>query len=62
MLAALGGTEGVPYNRHNHLLYVHHLHSFVFDEVVKLSSEQQHPFLSLPWVVEPFAIRKVGKK
>ncbi len=62
VLAALNHADGVPFNRHNRLLYVHHLHSFVFDEVARLSGERQHPFLSLPWVVEPFPIRKMSKQ
>ncbi len=62
ILEALGPAEGVPFNRHNRLLYVHHLHSYVFDEVAQASGERQHPFLSLPWVVEPFPIRQVKMK
>ncbi len=61
VLKALAQAPGVPFNHRNNLLYVHHLHSFVFDEVSGLSDQRQHPFLSLPWVVEPFPIRKMGK-
>ncbi len=61
LVKALTDGDGLPYNRHNRLVYVHHLHSYVFDEVVGLSNEKQHPFLSLPWVVEPFAVCKIKK-
>ncbi|HZZ80251.1 MAG TPA: caspase family protein [Gemmataceae bacterium] len=47
----------IPYNRHNDRVYVHHLHSFVFDEVSTRSENRQHPFLSLPWIVESFVVR-----
>jgi hypothetical protein len=37
-------------------LYVHHLQSYVFDEVKEESNDRQHPFLNLPWVVESFPV------
>jgi WD40 repeat protein len=59
MLEALEKKPGVPvpFNRHNQRVYVHHLYSFVFDEVSARTEERQHPFLSLPWVVESFVVR-----
>jgi uncharacterized caspase-like protein len=38
-------------------LYLHHLHSYVFDRVSDESEDRQHPFLSLPWIVESFPVR-----
>jgi hypothetical protein len=61
ILEALHGGSDVPRNRHDHLLYVHHLHAFVFDEVSRLSGREQHPFLSLPWVVESFPLVRFAK-
>jgi uncharacterized caspase-like protein len=57
VIEALEKKPGVPFNRVNQRMYVHHLHSFVFDEVAARSQDRQHPFLSLPWVVESFVIR-----
>jgi uncharacterized caspase-like protein len=59
LLEALEKKPGVPvpFNRHNQRVYIHHLQSFVFDEVSARSEERQHPFLSLPWVVESFVVR-----
>jgi WD40 repeat protein len=57
VLDALAKKPGVPFNARNHRLYVHHLHSYVFDEVSGKSDERQHPFLSLPWTVESFVVR-----
>ena len=59
LLEALEKKPGVPvpFNRRNQRVYIHHLHSFVFDEVSTRSEERQHPFLSLPWVVESFVVR-----
>ena len=56
LVQALSHAEGVPYNRHDRRLYVHHLVTYVFDEVKELSGDRQHPFLSLPWVVESFPV------
>ena len=47
----------IPINRHNQRVYVHHLHAFVFDEVSNRSGQRQHPFLSLPSIVESFPVR-----
>jgi len=49
----------VPFNHHNYRQYIHHLHSYVFDEVTKVSKEKQHPFLHLPWTVSSFPLRKL---
>jgi WD40 repeat protein len=57
MLDALAKKPGVPFNTFNQRLHVHHLHSYVFDQVSHRSQERQHPFLSLPWVVESFVVR-----
>jgi WD40 repeat protein len=38
-------------------LYLHHLHAYVFDRVSDESDDRQHPFLSLPWIVESFPVR-----
>jgi uncharacterized caspase-like protein len=62
MLEALSHSDAVPYNRANRLLYTHHLHTFVFDQVSERSNGRQHPFLSLPWVVQSFPVAKVPAK
>jgi uncharacterized caspase-like protein len=61
LLNALKRTKAVPYNYHDGRQYVHHLFSFTFDEVKALSKDQQHPFLSLPWTTESFALRQLSK-
>ena len=43
-------------------LYLHHLHTFVFDRVSDESEDRQHPFLSLPWVVESFPVAQFAGK
>jgi len=58
----LNRGEGVPYNTSSRLFYVHHLHTYVFDRVSDLSGGRQHPFLSLPWVVESFPVAKFASK
>jgi len=62
VVQALNRAEGVPFNRYNRLMYVDHLHTFVRDEVSQLSGDRQHPFLSLPWVVESFPVAKFASK
>jgi uncharacterized caspase-like protein len=57
LLEALARGPGVPRNPFDHQVYVHHLQSYVFDHVSQRSGEQQHPFLSLPWVVTSFPVR-----
>ena len=57
VLEALEKKPGVPFNRHDQRLYIHHLQSYVFDEVSVRSDQRQHPFLSLPWIVESFVVR-----
>jgi WD40 repeat protein len=59
LLDALQKTSDVPFNRRDRRQYVHHLHAFVFEEVQAASDDQQHPFLCLPWVTQPFAIRRL---
>ncbi len=54
---ALEKKPGVPFNRYNQRLYIHHLQAYVFDEVSARSQERQHPFLSLPSIVESFPVR-----
>ncbi len=56
VLEALTPVQEVQYNRYNQRLYVHHLYQYVFDEVAQHSGDQQHPFLSMPWVVESFPL------
>jgi hypothetical protein len=62
VLEALRHVDGVPFNRSNHLLYTHHLQAFVFDRVSEQSGDRQHPFLSLPWVVQSFPVAKFAGK
>jgi WD40 repeat protein len=59
VLKGLRKARGLPYNYRDGRQYVHHLFSFVFDEVKELSGDRQHPFLSLPWTTESFAVRQV---
>ena len=59
VLEALAETEGVPFNRRDRRQYVHHLGSFVLDEVQAASHDEQHPFLTLPYVTESFPVRLV---
>jgi WD40 repeat protein len=62
VIEALGDGEGVPFDRHDRRLYVHHLGAFVQDEVKELSKDEQHPFLTLPYVTESFPVRQVPGK
>jgi hypothetical protein len=57
VLDALAKKPGVPFHPRNQRVYVHHLHTYVFDQVSDRSDDRQHPFLSLPWVVESFVVR-----
>src|SRR5262249_38269941 len=61
LLEALSKNKGLAYNFRDGKQYVHHLYGFVFDEVKHLSEDQQHPFLSLPWTTDSFAVRQVSK-
>ena len=54
--------DGAPYNTFDRMMYIHHLHSYVFDRVSHQSGGRQHPFLSLPWVVESFPVAKFDTK
>jgi hypothetical protein len=62
VIEALRGGEGVPFNRSNRRVYIHHLQAFVFDVVSEQSGGRQHPFLSLPWVVESFPVAQLAGK
>jgi hypothetical protein len=58
-LALIEGLSGkASANKRNGLVYVHQLHSYVFERVAELSADRQHPFLSLPWTVESFPLAK----
>jgi WD40 repeat protein len=59
IVQALGQAPAVPFNRHDRRLYIHHLHSYVRDEVQAASHDSQHPFLCLPSVVDSFALRQL---
>jgi hypothetical protein len=59
VLDALGNGEDVVYNRRDHRQYVHHLGSFVQDAVKDWSNDEQHPFLTMPFVTESFPIRQM---
>jgi hypothetical protein len=59
LIEALSRSERVPYNYGDGRQYVHHLHAYVFDEVQRLSQDQQHPFLNLPWVTPSFPVRRL---
>jgi len=58
----LNRRGGVAYNTFDRTLYVHHLHACVLDRVSQQSGGRQHPFLSLPWVVESFPVAKFATK
>jgi WD40 repeat protein len=62
LVGALRGTSDVPFNHRDRRQYVHHLHTFVFEEVQAASDDKQHPFLSLPWVTQPFAVRRLPER
>jgi WD40 repeat protein len=62
VIEALEENQGVPFNRHDHRQYVHHLGAFVQDEVREMSHDRQHPIYNLPWVTEPFPIRQVPER
>jgi hypothetical protein len=62
VLQALERAPGVHVNPFNQRMYVHHLQSYVFDQVTYLSEDRQHPFLSLPWVVESFPVTQFTRK
>src|SRR5262249_37183067 len=59
VLKGLGQTDRVPYNYRDGRQYVHHLGSFVLDEVKDASHDEQHPFLTMPYVTESFPIRQL---
>jgi WD40 repeat protein len=59
VLEALGDGVDVLYNRRDHRQYVHHLGTFVQDAVKDWSNDEQHPFLTMPYVTESFPIRQM---
>jgi WD40 repeat protein len=59
VITALEQADGVPFNRYDRRQYVHHLGAFVQDEVRERSHDEQHPFLTLPYVTESFPLRLV---
>jgi WD40 repeat protein len=61
VIEALGKGEGVPFNHRDGRQYVHHLGAFVLDEVQGASHDEQHPFLTLPYVTESFPIRQLAR-
>ena len=61
LIKALGKTKELPHNHRDGRQYVHHLFSYVFDEVKALSKDRQHPFLSLPWTTESYPVRQLTK-
>jgi WD40 repeat protein len=59
VIEALGRADRVPFNYRDGRQYVHHLGSFVFDEVKVASHDEQHPFLTMPYVTESFPLRRL---
>jgi WD40 repeat protein len=57
VLDALAGGPKVPRHAFNNKIYIHHIHSYVFDQVSGISEDRQHPLLNLPWIVESFPLR-----
>ena len=62
VLSALKRSDGVRWNRTNHMLYTHHLQAFVFDRVLEQSNGRQHTHLYLPWVVQNFPVTRFAPK
>jgi hypothetical protein len=62
VVEALKGGAKVPRHARTGRMFLHHLHTFVFDHVSDESDDRQHPFLSLPWVVESFAVAQFATK
>jgi uncharacterized caspase-like protein len=62
VIDALGTADGVPFNRHDRRQYVHHLGAFGQDEVKEWSHDEQHPFLTMPYVTESFPIRQLARQ
>lgn len=57
--ALIEGLSGkAPVHPRDGLVYLHHLHAYVFDRVTEWSEDRQHPFLSLPSIVQSFPIGK----
>jgi hypothetical protein len=59
VMEALKRSDRVPYNYRDGRQYVHHLGSFVLDEVEGASHGEQHPFLTMPYVTESFPVRQL---
>jgi WD40 repeat protein len=62
LLDGLKASKDVPFDRYDHLLYVHHLYSHVFSEVRRASQGKQNPFLNMPWTVPPLALRQIPER
>jgi WD40 repeat protein len=62
VIEALSRVDRVPYNARDGRQYVHHLGSFVLDEVEGASHGDQHPFLTMPYVTESFPVRQLPKQ
>ena len=62
VITALEQVDGVPFDLHDRRQYVHHLGAFVLDEVQGASHDEQHPFLTMPYVTESFPVRLLPKK
>jgi hypothetical protein len=41
-------------------VYLHHLDSYVYEKVVELSRDEQHPVVGRPTSVRTFALAKPG--
>jgi len=61
LLEALERSKDSMYNRRDGRQYVHHLFAEVLDQVQDASNDRQHPFLSLPWTIESFPVRRVAE-
>jgi WD40 repeat protein len=62
VLKALGDGDDVLYNHHDRRQYVSHLGTYVQDEVKAWSNDEQHPFLTMPYVTESFPIRQLARQ
>jgi Tol biopolymer transport system component len=62
VIEALGRADRVPYNYRDGRQYVHHLGAFVLDEVQAASHDEQHPFLTMPYVTESFPLRRLPQR
>ena len=56
----MGWKAKSGYDDGDQKVYLHHLHSYVLDNVRKWSQRTQNPFLSLPRTVQSFALAPHG--